>query len=877
MTRQAEHTVRRRRELAAGGTSDLFALVSSGDSESVAAALQGLPEQRRREIGVELTGWFKQRDRDTWWSAGTGTALAVAVVGCLPTAAQAAAILGRPSVNPHGHRAAELVRQVAQERGVDWLVDLAHRIAARFRPDTWVGRWHFVATLLRAEGGAPPTDDRCVQLWLTAVESPDQRHHGQPAPVVDRLRDDPFLAVMLPRLFEVDGIGTQMMFVAAHYNWDEPGQPALPAALAQLATEGAVDRVLLLDGSIGRLLRGDRPAALRAFTTLLDHLAPTTTEVNARVTDYLRLLVDAPAPVATMAQKALRRLPVLELDSVLDTSRQMLIRPDKTLVRTQLTWLDQLARRHRDRAAEIAEVIAVAAEHPAVELRERAAALAARHGVEPAPVGPALTRPRGDDLPPPAPPAPVPDPISDLDELTEEVAALLGTPYQGAPLERILDGLVRLSSADGPRVHTALDPVIERRHWSWANEHRWDPLCLCETVVEVFRSAGVGRPDRRRERWEKLLTSVHRPGTAPELAVTDPKVPPVHRLFRARLAEIGAYLNEPGQSGLLALPTSTNGELDPMVLVERLAALGDREPGHWDLTQALLRLPTGGDEPVAAKATALGTPSGRRLAAWLRDGGLPQPVIRPRSVTRDPRRGNRHWEWAYMPAERVLVELTPPAGAIDRYGLLTAPATPLGGDHSGWVHRWPSLLPRHRGVVTAYALPLVAGAADMDERDGAAVLPLLAEIDGPGGVALDLAVAYGLSARHDPDRVATVDALLALAAAGDLDAAGTGEQLGTLAARQLVKLSRVVEPLRDAAQAGAPLTVWRLLAAALPALLAAPTPPRGLPDLLTLAAETATATGVRIEVPGLADIAGRSGSTRLVTEARRLHKAQTKP
>ncbi|MEU8264208.1 hypothetical protein AB0C02_26735 [Micromonospora sp. NPDC048999] len=79
--------------------------------------------------------------------------------------------------------------------------------------------------------------------------------------------------------------------------------------------------------------------------------------------------------------------------------------------------------------------------------------------------------------------------------------------------------------------------------------------------------------------------------------------------------------------------------------------------------------------------------------------------------------------------------------------------------------------------------------------------------------------------------------------------------------------------MRDVAQAGAPLTVWRLLAAALPALLAAPGPLRGLPDLLTLASETASATGVRIEVPGLADVAARGGSSRLVTEARRLHRA----
>lgn len=75
------------------------------------------------------------------------------------------------------------------------------------------------------------------------------------------------------------------------------------------------------------------------------------------------------------------------------------------------------------------------------------------------------------------------------------------------------------------------------------------------------------------------------------------------------------------------------------------------------------------------------------------------------------------------------------------------------------------------------------------------------------------------------------------------------------------------------AAAAARLSVWRLLAAALPPLLTAPAPPRGTPDLLTLAAETASATGVRIDVPGLADVVARGGASRLVTEARRLATA----
>ncbi|MEU4777274.1 DUF6493 family protein [Micromonospora sp. NPDC023633] len=870
-------TARRHRELAAGGTSDLFDLIPHGAADQIAAALAGLPEQRRREIGTNLTTWCKQRQNSTRWTPGAGAALAVAVVGCLPSAAQAATILARNTVNPDGERAAALVVRVADERGITWLGDLAHRLATKVTQQTWIERWRFIAALLHATGTTAPTHDRFVELWLNSVASPQRRRHAQPAPVEDRLRDDPFLATMLPRLFEVDGLGAPMMFDEVVTTWEERRRHPLPTALARLAADGIVDRSTLIDGALGRLLRGDRTAALRAFTTLLTELAPTTAEVAARATDYLRLLTDAPAPVATMAQKALRDLPAPDLDALLDTSRDVLTRPDKTLVRAQLTWLDRLARQHRDRTREIAEVIAIATEHPAAELRDRAHALTARHGLDATAAGPATARPRGDDLPPPAPPAPAPAPITDVDELAEETAALLGTQSQGAPLDRILDALVRLTATDGARVHAALAPVIARRHWSWGNEHRYDPLCLCEVVVDVLTTAAAtDQQARRRSRWEALLAALRRTDRstrAPELLATDPRVPPPHRLLRARLAEIGAHLNEPGHPGLLATPTHANGTLDPLALTERLAALGDRTPWHWDLTQALLRLPTDTDDAVAGKAAALGTPAGERLATWLRAGGLPQPLMRVTTLTRRPRKNGYDWEYDQLPPKRLTVELRPPDGHDDRYGLLTADPAPIGVEHSGWANLWPSILPGHRAVVAAYALPIVASAADMDQRDGATMLPLLAESTGPGGAALDLALAYGLGARHGADRIAALDALLALAAAGQLDATATGEHLGQLVAGHMVKLSRALEPLRDAALAGAPLTVWRLIAAALPAALTAPKPPRGLPDLLSLAAETATTTGARIEVPGLADVADRGGSGRLVTEARRLRHA----
>jgi hypothetical protein len=137
-------------------------------------------------------------------------------------------------------------------------------------------------------------------------------------------------------------------------------------------------------------------------------------------------------------------------------------------------------------------------------------------------------------------------------------------------------------------------------------------------------------------------------------------------------------------------------------------------------------------------------------------------------------------------------------------------------------------------------------------------------------VAVAIALAYGLAARHEPDRVAALDALLHLAGAGELDAPAVGWHVGELTRHGALTPSRILGPLRDAATAGARLTTWRILAAALPPLLALPKAPVGTPDLLTLAADTAAATGCRIEVPGLAEVAARAGSGRLVTEARRL-------
>ncbi|MGC5019247.1 DUF6493 family protein [Micromonospora sp. DT47] len=844
---------------------DFFESLVRGDVRAVRSMLDGLDEPDRRALGDELVAHVRRR-RDNWWWGKEATALAVAAVGTLSTATKAAALLGRRSVMLRDADPEPAVA-VARQRGVTWLADLAHKLADRMpRSRPWEG-WHFTAGLLLAEKAAPPTGDAFVAGWAYAMWWQRPHDRQQQPPLVDRLRADPFLDPLLPWLFEVDGVGADLSF---------GGEPqAVPQALAALAAEGRLDRSTLLDGLLGRLLRGDRQAALRPFLALHDLLAPTPHEVAARASAYLRLLADAPGPVATVAQRALRDPgDAVELESLLDAARTVLIRPEKALVRAQLSWLDRLARQRPDRAAEIAAVLAVAAEHPAADLRDRAVALAERHGHRPGPV--VVVPVAGDELPSPAPAASAPPSITEVDELVEEVSALLGGRWPALAVERVVDGLVRLGTTDRDRLEAALLPVLQR-HRVGADDHMWAVFNLSVQLHGVLLAAAApAEAATRRDQWAGILTESRPRALRPFRggpAVPAARRPAPTQLYCARLAEVGQRLDGRDDPGLLAAPTSATGAVDPTALYDRLAALGDRPVWRWDLTQALLRLPAGLDEALATRAAALGTPAGDELAGWLRGDALPSAVQQVVTVGRRDRVGSYDFGYDRLPGRRRVVATAPPEGVVDRLGLLTVSPQQVGRGHGGWSDRWPALLPGHRGLVAAHLLPEVARAAQEDVREGATVLPVLVECSGAGGPALDLALAYGLCARHEVDRVAALDALLMLAAAGDLDAPAVGGQLGALAADDQVTLTRAGTPLRDAVAAGARLSTWRLLAAALPPLLAMPTPPRGTPDLLTLAAETATSTGVRIEVPGLADVVARGGGSRLVTEARRLTTA----
>jgi Family of unknown function (DUF6493) len=906
----------------------LRALIDAGDVGGVVRAVGGLEDRQRRALAGPLRAYPRAlwRDPSTPWGfrGRTIAALRVAGAGCLSGADTLARWLSRQDLRTwdRAQTTGELLR-VLTARQPPWLGELARRLAGRLPTDGWQDDlWRLAASLVTSTGIAPPTTDGFVLGWMRTQQ------RGDPADVrlADALAADPFLAVLAPRLFEVDGVGRQLAWSASRWT---PPAANWPLTLAALATIGRLDRAMLLDGCLGRLLGGGQPAELRGFLLLHQALDPAVDELAGRARDYARLLADAPSAVAVAAQRALRRLDDagrLELGLLLEASRAVLYRPEQQLVRAQLSWLDAAARRQPDHTSQILPVVAVAFAQQRAQMQTRALSVTLRHArhadqpartelLQAAAALPADLRHRAAtaldgqiavDRPTPWPALPtptprqLPPPIGTPAELAEELAALLeGDPtVDPIALERLLAALVSFAHRDRVALRSALDPVLTRYRIQPPHSaaiplatayltHEYQQLSWA--VLAAVTPPAKGRRLRRTMRaiWRAALPRRH----LARLGASGPRLAMLYRLHEIACGLTGA--SPPPL--LLATPTRATGHLELAELAARLqrAAADGWQPWEYDLQQALLRLPRQPDPAAAAHARRLATPAGRRLHAWLANGGMADPQV-TRAVRTLPR-PRQPWLSSSQPAGEliyVFATVTPPpdhphpralpaprtaAHRLPLAALLCELATPPRWERwplGEWLHCWPALLPSHRDVIAAHLQARLSNPPPVGGRGDGLVLPLLAEADGPVGPGLTMALANGLGARDLADRAAAVDALLILAGRRQLDGAALGGELGALAARNLLQLGRVTPALRDAARSGASAEVWATLAAAIPRMLPPATarPPRGVPDLLALATEVAGAFGGCQPIPTLAAITARGGSSRLVAESRRLQR-----
>ncbi|MFJ7279288.1 DUF6493 family protein [Kitasatospora sp. NPDC098663] len=885
---------------------DLLAAVRGGRMPQIPALVAALDQAQRRTCLPALKALRKEL-REEWSKEALATkgALMLAGAGCHTGPAGAASWLGaRDFTSREWANHPALARLVAAQP-VEWQIEVATRLAARPAPRWGWSLYPVIEAVVRRTGCAVPQSEPFVREWT------DRKRLGSgPRPtLLALLRADAFTPVLLPQVFELADVGGPLSWRFS----PRPGD-AWTEAIAELATVGDLDRADLIDRCLARLLRGGKPADQRFFLDVLRALAPTPQEYAARVRDVLPLL-DGLSVVAGHAQDVLAGLDeagLIEPEVLVESSAVVLFRAEKKLVRAQLGWLERAARRAPGRSGPVVLAAAEAFGHPDQAVQERALNVVARHlraageavlpelrlaaeALNPAhhrragelfgaPVGG-----DGDDDPdtgwnellPPAPqPLPIGPPIASAAELAQELSALLAADEpEPAVFERVLDGLVRQAHQDRAALAEALEPV--RRVHPWHGVDRWRD-CSPRDVLHVAAAVAGETPPHRI--WDFLGGKGRSPlrgrnNTAQGTALA------------ARLEEAAWQVTADRPPYLLAIPTDTTGALDPGTLVERLAGYqaAGVTPGRADLCAALLRVGPRADAGVLRAAEALTSPSGRWAAQWLRTGGLPdQPSERVLFAPgRGSKRGHQYADRWWEDVRRVAVA-QPGIGAGPKgpdgerlapefRALLegTEPSVARARKVGDWTWRptahWAAMLPWHREELAARWLDHFAAGADRDERDAGRLLPALAEAGGPAGLALHLALAYGLGARHAEDRTAAVDALLVLAARGDLDGAQLGRELGALVDCGAVKLNRLAAALTLAAGTGAYGTVWSVLGPALPALLGGEgTPARGLGDLLALAADCARRTRARGPVAEVTATAERGGSSRLVKEARAL-------
>ncbi|MBC9714871.1 hypothetical protein H9Y04_20175 [Streptomyces sp. TRM66268-LWL] len=876
---------------AGAGVRAVYEAIQQGEAELAAQCVGKLDRAERRSCG-EVLKKLRAANRGVWsWEQRERLrALFVAGAGCQTGAAAAADWLASRDFRWADSSMEELLLRVLADRAHEWQADVARRLAQR--PRSSGISYELMAGLVRLSGCAAPTTESYVHGWMFSLF---RRPEGS---LITRLRNDPDLTRLVAAFFLTPEVGT---YTDQYTYPGVEGQNSWPEALELLTREGSLDRATMVGSCLARLLRGGRPMDDRMFLSLLDELAPTREEQLRHLADWSALASDGSSVVAGHAQAVLAGLALdgdLPDTRLSEISRAVLFRTEKKLVRAQLVLLGKVLRSRPEAAGELLPAVAEAFGHADTDIQERALKLVARHtdaldrmqlaelattaellapGLR-SRAAEILGQPIGDEdetpdtyeefLPP------VPEPVRTAPagatpaEVAEDVSVLLaGAVSDMVTFERALDGLMRQAYRDREALREALLPVVQAQRW-W--DHTLQRISqdgtfpLHSSGIELMVAAVLGRLSTTYlHRHAQLAWSEGSRRRGGPVGVRD-----------ARYWEAAYRLHVDPAPFLLAAPTDSSGSLDPAVLLERLeeyARLGARV-GETDFGQALLRVRF--DSPAderelsawAERAEAIGIPHGARLAEHLRAGAPAAPVSH---------RGLRE----FHNFDSVLVDLGELPWLQERFrgpfARMGRPATAADGNDAAVLHHKHLLavVPGQPELLAARLLYAMAATALHDYPVTSGYLPALAEAPGPAGPAVHLSVAYGLALRKPQDRLEAVDALLVLAARGALDPARLGADIADLSALVHITPSRLADGLRTAAGTGAYATVWSVIRAALPALLTMERlPAKALGDFLEVGADCAERCGARGEIPELTERAARSGTSRVQSQTRRLHR-----
>ncbi len=891
----------------------LLEIIRSEGAVATKKAVLALTDAERRALAPRVSALARASSR--WWDEDNEfykvyersrrgdltAATAVATAGVLP-ASKLPGVLRRIEISTSSGTVQSTVvgwvLEMLESRDLADSPKLAAELAGRVRDsDVFGGGWFFelALRLARRNPAEPPVHPAFMRLWLREE---------------DRVRKDvrahPGWAALVLQVLNVRGTG-QML-----------DQDRLRDALVELTAENLVPRAELLDACIGALQATDRKADLYGLVALHDQLDPTNDEVSSRVGQYVSLTAGAPPFVAGLAQLRLRaledagRLPTPVFAAV---TTAIVVRPDKGLFRAQLTWLRAALKNSPDLREPLILALAAGLGHPDPGLQKRvldlldpfANDLSDATRQELAAAATALApdlRPRaarlfnaemdsGTAAPSlelsTAQPSPL-EPISRPEIVTEELAVFYqGYEYwkslEALKIERILDALVRFAWSAPEQLGEAMAPLLGRLGWlpqgppprtprpeRGPDDEYFIVRDILSTIGQCVGSARAcaDRPAPERHRQELA------PEDLPSWGSRDREWSPNVVLFR-RIEEIAAGIWWAPVPVLLATPTTADGVLDADELLRRLLLVEAAGVRPWpnDLNQAWLRVsPADRDRVLPAVRRVAGPASAERLTALGEAGARSELETWTRKVPEDV-----YYHWQEQEVRSTLVATLTPAHQHEvpepwaRLWQLLMPESNTWSYDTAWVTFWPSMLPFDRDVTAAHLI------RELPEfkRGAGDVIRSHAEVAGPIGPASLLLYCYGLDLAAAEDRAGTSEALLALIGRNEIDTNAFGELLGRMVTDRSLKLNRVVETLRGVGQAGAWLPLWQVLAEALPYCLprADDAAPAGSADLLALAVEAAQSCGATGEIAGLDEVAGRRGSSRLRSEARRLQTALT--
>ncbi|WP_109530773.1 MULTISPECIES: DUF6493 family protein [Nocardia] len=827
--------------------------IQTGNSAGVAALAARIDEAGRKEVAAALPGYLREcvplgeSDLRTM-------PLRVAGAGCLGGAAAVAAWLTRRDLRPRRgvDGIAPHVLRAVSPRTPAWRLDLARRLADRLRAsdfDRWKPDYMFweVIVGLYDEAEQIPKTEGIVVGWL--------RRHISTEPA-----DDPLFPVMAPAIFDTDAAGEYLSrFVGADFG----SAFVNPSEVMSVRVLANMKRDELLDGCLRRMLRGGKPGDLAWFVHLHESLAPSPGEAASRMRDYLRLL---PAAAVAVAELAFARVRAVDESESLDTetfaeaARALLFRPERRIVKATLSWLDRTATA-ADRQGISIELVAGVFGHEHPEIRDRAVRIVVKRGKFADPLTAEMVRQSASVLP-----------STERNAIAAAYGAVEVTPIEVPVLP--------------PVVSRELDPPIaspaELREAIIENYHGWDPAwpeverLMAGLVTHGPAAIDELRPDieqygaRYHPEDNDILLNALLAGAPRPVDDELESAPAPDALFRRRFREAADLLGGPA---LLATPTSATGHLDPEIFAARLRAweAAGRQPGRFDLEQALLRLPL--DAARVPLLDGLVSPAAATARAWISADG-PGPVDLTYRIAKIKAWGPDQWDRrrADDRVTRLVVTGTrapDPASAAAR--LFTPDTSREKSDIFEWSARWwPSVLPSHREVIAAHLLDQAAWWPTGEyEQDG--TILALSEATGATDRATATVLLYALASQRAIDRAAALDALLCLAAQNALPAAELGHHLGVFVGTGDIVLGRVVPSLTEAVRAGAQL--WPLFTAAITTLLPTPdtAPPTGLADLLAAASEAADMHRVRATIPALTAWTPKSRSTRVAKEATRLN------